>query len=266
MVNTVQTRLNFGPFITCSQKDAPAGKRKRTEEVHVEVPPTSQKTPQKTQTLCLSLRKLVPDEADLKTIQSAVGRVHDACVSGFHVINLHLRRCLEKGESLPDVCDGNWVNNVFMLVTYLPSKGTTISSTHASLLQTMNECGLKTNAAADREGLTQALMYAARSFATVTKNNIVMHFRKRVLSYVRCMHPIPEGTASDKKASRLQIFYMAHDICRANGSAPKLTDVALLAWVEYQRQVVLKIAGILIDDKPLEWHLKASPLQFMTNF
>ena len=110
----------------------------------------------------------------------------------------------------------------------------------------------------------QALTYAAQSFATTAKNTIRLHFRKRVLAYVKTLHPLPEDLCKDdKKAFRLQLLHAAHDICACKGTELKLTDVALRGWVAYRRDVVLGIGELLQDDKPLEYRLKESPIAFL---
>ena len=58
-------------------------------------------------TVGCQLHKVVRTEAHLAALRDGVERVHRATVLATELLNLHLRRCLEHNDPVPNVFNGN---------------------------------------------------------------------------------------------------------------------------------------------------------------
>ena len=122
--------------------------------------------------------------------------------------------------------------------------------------------------AVDRAGLKQILTYECRNLAAVAAANIVIHFRRRLLSHVRrvCALSGAEFAAlskDDRRARRLRLMQMAADLARLP-SAAKRSPVEDHAWAASERaRLCIDAAVGDWDGKPLEYHLTAHSQRFL---
>ena len=151
-----------------------SGKRKREAEEE------KQKT--RTSTVGCNFEKLILHDEHKKLIRDAVLRTHIATYLATRLANLHLLRLLEEGkgdEQLKPLFDANWLINVYYCISTGRGKTKLLPE-----LQTTLRC-MPEFEPVDRKGLTQILVYEGINLAAVAKNNVWMHFLKRVQSHVK---------------------------------------------------------------------------------
>ena len=221
-------------------------------------------------TVGVNFEKLIPDEAHKAAIRDAVNRVHKATILATELLNLHVRRTLEEldGAGLENVFIGNWLIKAYYEVTAceVSTKGAPVVP---SELRETRERFMPPFAPVDRKGLTQIMKSECDNLAVVAKNNIWMHFRKRVASHARRVHRLSEADLKalpkdEWRARKLQILQVGEDLCRPPSeqyrSPPHFHE-----WIRAER-TRLGIDAAVGDwkDKPLLYHLKAHPTRFLS--
>lgn len=210
------------------------------------------------------LAELIPDASTLADIRRVVERVHEATINATALLNLHVRRSLSEGTPLERIFDGNWLVKAFYEVTTgsrTPGCDSGLSATAALHLP----AGMRR---VRRDGLTQILKFNADLLATVGKNNVWMHFNKRLLSHVTRRLTLSADaykalTKEQKRARRLQMLRIADDLRRRPGESLSC-DAARHAWVVAERaRLGIDAAVGSWGDKPLLYHLKTKPHRFL---
>ena len=132
-------------------------------------------------TIGCRLDKIVPDRNHFELIQEAVLNAHKATIFASELLNIHIRRLLQKDikADLKDCFSANLVLNVYNEVTYSGRKVKFVPELQMSRLM------MPAFDPPDRSGIQQCLLYDARNLVTVAATNVWMHFHKRVLSHVR---------------------------------------------------------------------------------
>jgi hypothetical protein len=208
-------------------------------------------------TVGCALKNFVPNASHREKIESAVNRLHRIVIFGTELCNLLLRRWLQNGEisKLAKLFNENFIRKIFNAVSVGKGK-----EAYYVELEDVNKV-LKTHMGEferpSRQGLAQCFGYEATALAATAKNNVWMHFTKRVGSYVRIYVDAHAQHLTNKEKKRLR-QQMTLDMCR------KPTDAFLSppeqhSWIETQRRE-LHIEAVFIDDaKPLLYYLKSSP-------
>lgn len=237
------------------------------------MPPNSDGEEHGLRTVGVSLVKLVPDANTLADMRRAVERVHHATIHATALLNLHVRRAMQDGVSVDRIFDGNWLINAFYEVTSSESKKPPPRG-DADLAQTAAMHLPANMQKPKRDGLTQLLQCNANLLATVGKNNVWMHFRKRLLSHVTSTLALPPDaykalSKDHKRLRRLQMLRIAEDLCRPPGEA-FASDEPRHAWVvaERARLGIDAAVGSWGEDgegneKNLLYHLKEKPHRFL---
>jgi hypothetical protein len=218
-------------------------------------------------TVKTALKKTVPDEVHLKAIQDAVVRVHRCTYHATELLNLYVRDRLENhdGSKLEGIFTQNWLINAYQAVSVGTGKK---ANTDPAVVAIFDAHMQGTFDKPIRTGLTQTLMYECINLAAVGSTNVWMHFRKRVLAHVRTQLALEEAeyealSKDERRARKLALMQIADDLCRHPDetlrSPPKHH-----AWVATERQR-LGIDTAVGDwkDKPLLYHLKAKPQNFL---
>ena len=192
-------------------------------------------------------------------------RVHRCTLLATELLNLDVRDRLQHHEEtgLHLVCDSNWLLNAYHEVTYGKKTTKVISELRAT-----RDAHMPAFVAVDRAGLTQILGYECRNLAAVAATNIVLHFRRRLLSHVRrvCALSGAEFAAlskDERRARRLRLMQVADDLARPPSEA-KRSPADDHAWVASERaRLCIDAAVGNWDGKPLEYHLKIHPQRFL---
>ena len=215
-------------------------------------------------TIGCRLNRIVPDETHFKLIQEAVLNVHKATIFASELLNIHIRRLLEKDVDvdLKDCFSANWVLNVYNEVTYSTRKVKVVPELQASRLM------MPTFDLPDRSGIQQCLLYDARNLVSVAATNVWMHFHKRVLSHVRRKFALTTEeynamTKEEHKVRKLALMQVATDMCK-NPSDAYQSPISYHSWVAKERDNIgLNDAVQDWKDKPLLYHLKVKPHRFV---
>lgn len=228
------------------------------------MPPTSDGEPGR-RTVACRLSKLVPDAMTIGDIQLAVRRVHEATIHATALLNIHIRRCISNNIPLSeDLFERNWILKAFQEVTVC--SGERSVQRDPGLAESMT--AMPAFDAVNRTGLTQLFMSNATFIASNAKNNVWMHFNRRLLTYVKRRLEMPKEqydtmTKDQKKYRFLQLNRVATDIRR-------LPTEEITSDPEYHEFVNLERERLRIDasvddwdNKPLVWHLKAKPHAFL---
>ena len=229
-----------------------------------------------TYTVACSFKKLVPDSNDRKRLIDAVHRTHRAVLLGTQLVNLHLRVLLEANtvdeNALACFFHDNSLVQVFYQVTR-DVKAMKYNEFRNALRVTMQQHMPDVIDVVDRAGLAQVLNYEARSLATVAKNNMWMHIRKRLMRYARDVHRIEDPVvyaaldAQAKRAHRLRLARLGSALASSpaddgvDGSVfSKLETEEDREWVRTQR-AMLGLDTLFASDRSrsLEWHAKETP-------
>jgi hypothetical protein len=118
-----------------------------------------------------------------------------------------------------------------------------------------------------RRGLTQCLGYEARSIAALARNNVWMHFVRRVGVHIRnYLNAHSQGTSSTS-STRLLRHQLTLDVCRTPGSEHR-SPVQYHAYVEAERLRLGLPDDLFFDSdvggmRPIAYHLKKSPHLFL---
>lgn len=214
-------------------------------------------------TVGVSFERLIPDERHKTVIRDAVERVHKATIYATELVNIHIRRCFQErsGKGIESVFDSNWLYNVYNEVT--SGKG---SPKVVPELRESKERFMPDFVPVDRTGLLQILLYECRNLATVASNNVWMHFQKRILDHVRHVFRMEDKkynamTKESKRQWKLTLLQVANDLSGHPSDALK-SPTAYHKWIALERSR-LGINNFQWSNKPLLYHLKAHPEQFL---
>ena len=132
-------------------------------------------------TVTCSLERLVPDPLHRTKIQSAVERTHSATRHVHELLNIFIRRELSRSLDADLSCcfDRNKMLKAYYSVTW-SSRG---DPERNPVFVEMSE-QLPPFTQTDRAGLSNIMLFAAGSTATVATTNIWKHFPARVLSFL----------------------------------------------------------------------------------
>ena len=227
-------------------------------------------------TVACSFKKLVPDSNDRKRLIDAVHRTHRAVLLGTQLVNLHLRVLLEANtvdeNALACFFHDNSLLQVFYQVTR-DVKAMQYNEFRNALRVTMQQHMPDVVDLVDRAGLAQVLGFEAGNLATVAKNNVWMHIRKRLKRYARDVHRIEDPVvyaaldAQAKRAHRLRLARLGGALASSpaddgvDGSVfSKLETEEDREWVRTQR-AMLGLDTLFASDRSrsLEWHAKETP-------
>ena len=218
-------------------------------------------------TVRCALKRGVLDSTHLGAIREAVVRVHRCTYHATELLNLYVRDRIENhdGTGLDLVFTQNWLINAYQAV----SIGTGKKAKTDAAIQSIFDTHMKdTFDRPVRTGITQSLMYECINLAAVGSTNVWMHFRKRVLAYVRTHFAMDEAaysalTKDQRRARKLALLQVADDLCR-NPTEAYRSPATYHAWVKSERiRLGIDAAVETWGDKPLLWHLKAKPHRFL---
>ena len=215
-----------------------------------------------------ALGKAVLEPSHLESIRDAVVRVHRCTYHATELLNLYVRDRIENhgGTGLDEIFGRNWLLNAYCAVSV--GTGNKTAKTDAAVQHVFDAHMRDTFDRPVRTGLTQALTYECINLAAVGSTNVWMHFRKRVLSYVRTHHALDEeayeALAEDQRRGRkLALLQVADDVCR-NPSDPCRSPAEYHAWIASERaRLGIDAAVGEWGDEPLLYHLKAKPHRFL---
>ena len=131
-------------------------------------------------TVCAKLRKVIPDETHLSTIEDAVRRVHRITIDATELLSLHITRCMEENLALPAI-NQDFVKMVMMEV----SEGKGERKKVDQELTTTRNRYMPSLCPVSRQRLDQVLMAQSISIAASFCTNLWRHFPKRLYRYVK---------------------------------------------------------------------------------
>lgn len=221
--------------------------------------------PGRTYTVGVSFEKLVPNETHKSIVRDAVERVHKATIYASELINIHIRRCLEElnGNGIENVCDTNWLLNVYNEVTIGKGAPKVILPLRETKERFMPEFQ-----PVDRSGLTQILAYECRNLAAVASNNIWMHFQRRLLSHVRNAFRVGDEdykdfTKEERRQRTRSLLLVSQDLSRPLDE-PFRSPEMYHQWIRMERtRLGIDAAVGEWNGKPLLYHLKVHPERFL---
>lgn len=187
---------------------------------------------EKCKVVAVQLKKLIPNAVHRSLISRDVIRLHRIVIDTTELMSLHITRCLEKELPLP-IVDQNYYKLAMMEVTC--AKKDQRRKVDDELHRTRTLC-MSSLQPVSRQGLDQLMMAQSISLASSFRTNISMHFRKRILRYVRLIRE--KGQPSDaaaKKMYGLQTLKAAADISGCNHVSFE-SDPELHAWVREMRR------------------------------
>ena len=214
-----------------------------------------------------ALQKSVIDPSHLTSIRDAVVRVNRCTYHATELLNLYVRDRIEnhEGSGLDRIFTQNWLMNAYNAV----SVGSLRPANIDSELQSVFDAHMaNTFERPSRKGLTQTLVYECINIAAVGSTNVWMHFRKRVLAYVRTSYGLNEEaykalTKDERRKRKLSLLQVADDLCR-NPCETFRSPPEYHAWIASERtRLGIDTAVDSWGDKPLLYHLKAKPHRFL---
>ena len=129
-------------------------------------------------------------------IRVTVDRVHRATVYATEPLNLHVRRCLDEGLSLEGAFQRNWLVKAFYEVT--EGDGRAVLDTELSATR---ERLMSAHPKPPRAGLKQLFMANCSMLETCARNNVRVHFVRRLTAHMRRLVEQPSGRRQGKSDS-----------------------------------------------------------------
>lgn len=228
--------------------------------------PESDGEKDKSYTVGCSLRKLIPDITHLTAIQDGVTRTHRAVLFATELLNLHVRRLLDENSEadLQNLFDANWIVKALNTVT---TSGSDRAQLDPALVTTRDTLMPKFDPPS-RKGLAQVFGHEARNLKAVAENNVWMHFRRRISSYVNVAFTLPKEeykalTKDERRARRLALMQVVDDLM-SHPDTQLRSPEDKHAWIvsERDRLGINRAVGEW-HDKPLLYHIKARPWRFV---
>ena len=212
------------------------------------MPPTSDGV----RTVGCRLEKLVPDPSHLRHIRIAVDRVHRVTCYATELLNLHVRRCLRDGLPLDNIFTQNWLVKAFYEVTdgatFQPDLE--LSRTNADLMPPHPRIR--------RNGLKQLFMANCVMLEATAKTNVHVHFFRRLTAHARRL--TPQNDATTNARHRIEVARVVSDICAPPGTPQRSEHTDLVATIRSRLHIDQAVGDW---EKPLAYHLKASPHRFL---
>ena len=214
-------------------------------------------------TVGCNLAKLVPDAVVLQDLRTAVERAQSATVQACLLLNVHVRRCLDEGLPLDRLFDGNWIVKAFYEVT----EGDGSPRRDPELIRSAGT--LSGIAPVSRRGMKQLLQANANVLATVARNNVWMHFRRRLLAHVRRKRSVSREelaalSLKERRLRSLDLLRAVDDLCAPPGKKATTASDSLREWVVQERsRLGIDEAVGEWKDKPLLYHLKTHTHRFL---
>ena len=182
-------------------------------------------------TVCIGLRKVIPDAVYVRAIEDAVTRVHRITFDATELLALHVTRCLESNIPLPKI-DANYIKMVMMEVSSGKGQRAKVDD---ELAKTRTLC-MDTLVPVCRQRLDQLLMAQSISLAASVQTNVWFHFPRRVFRYVRSLRrqELLDAGGSTKEV-KLRLMKMVAAIC-----GPCAVDEASEdgTWINEQRRLL----------------------------
>jgi len=143
-------------------------------------------------TVKCSLRKLCrEDKKWIELIQEKVVEMDKIVTEAYHLLNLHVRRLLEEGSSIPPL-KANYLREFLTAVSMVKKQNRKKIELNAAI-QTTKERYYdpirKGKQIPGRDGLKDCISYAAKDMEVAITNNIQMRFFKRQYRYLRFKYP-----------------------------------------------------------------------------
>ena len=221
-------------------------------------------------TVTCALAKAVPDADHRDRIRDAVVRVHRCTTRATELLNLYVRDRLEHhgGTGLDDFFKQNWLLNAYNAVSRGERRAAKVDAGVQAVFDAHMADDPATADAPSRKGLTQALTYECINLAAVGSTNVWMHFRKRVLAYVRTRLAIDDDafkalSKDQRRLRKLALLQVADDVCRAPTEARRSPDEHHAFVAEERARLGIDVAVGDWKDRPLLYHLKARPQRFL---
>ena len=219
-------------------------------------------------TVACSLERLVPDPLHRTKIQSAVERTHTATRHVHELLNIFIRRELSRSLDADLSCcfDRNK-----MLKAYYSVTSSSLGHPERNLVFDEIAEQLPPFTLTDRAGLSNIMLFAGGSTATVATTNIWKHFPARVLKYCAFRLRLSDQayaalTKQERGEHRRRVKKIAIDVCSAPGSRRFVTSDEDVAQVALFRAVLrIDTAVGRWSGKPLKWHIMAKPHRFLAS-
>jgi hypothetical protein len=215
-------------------------------------------------TIGCSLKKLIPNAVHLREVEDAVHRVHRACFLAIELLNIHIRVCIEKGDSMSGFFDRSFVRKAFNEVTKIKDRIPGDQETvHHDALHDTRMHHMAPFDAPSRSKVDNLLNAAALNIATVAKTNVWMHFKARVKAHIYMCRDKGLFIIKDDDKKRLVTLHIANDMCK-HPNDPFSSPEYLHDWIVKERQRIgIDVAVGAWNSHPLLWHLKARPHNFV---
>ena len=212
-------------------------------------------------TVGCSLKKLIPNAIHLREVEDAVHRVHRSCFLAIELLNIHLRVCIEKEDSLSGFFDRNFVIKAFSEVTHVPGKEE--KKVHHVAMHDTKVKHMAPFEAPSRSKIHNLLNAAARNLVAVAKTNVKMHFKNRVKNHIRMCQENGLFEVKDEDNKRLVAMQVTNDMYK-RPSDPFSSPEYLHEWVvkERERVGIDAAVGSWKNDR-IENHLEARPHAFI---
>lgn len=212
-------------------------------------------------TICCSAHKAIPDAEIRADLQVVVARAHRIGILASEVVNIHVRQQLEWHGSCPaHIFDKNWCIHAMRAVSSIRGAPPVVHPTLQDAIATIPHFQPVQGA-----GLTQLLQFSATNMAATARNNVWMHFRRRISKNVRLLFDEsdrPRGK-EQRRAHAIRCARIAASICALPGEVYELQS-ADVTWVQARRRE-LGLEDVLssVEGGDLERRLKKTPERFM---
>lgn len=193
------------------------------------MPPESDGTFEE-RTIGTNLNRVVINERHLNNIRDAVQKTHKATFLATELLNFHIRRSLRDDLPLEHLFDSNWIQKVYQEVS---------SGKNASIdteLHKTKEEFMPSFEPVIRENMTQIWAYEAQNLSTVAKNNVWMHFDKRLYQHVRRSFPLSSDKydmlTKEEKIQRKKLLLQLTTDLRSGSIAKYKSESEYHSWLQ----------------------------------
>jgi len=189
-------------------------------------------------TFSQSCETLLPNALHLEKVQDAIVRMNRIRMLASELLVMHIHRCLNNDISLPKFTQ-TWCKQLFKevsVVTEGHSKDTSATD-DPELSKTMN-LHMKDVAKPSRSHMSQMLAGEATLFKAVIITNIELHYKKRLLRFIRWSFHTTEArvlSPEQYKVHKLDMLQITSDMCRTS-TEPYTSPACYHSWIEQYRQ------------------------------